>query len=351
MKLLIENWREYLNEAKAPTVGEYLKYIEDVLKKSGQEKFTKGMLTFGIGADEAGGFIQNLENIPDALGAILQDANEDDISSTDFAKNPFLIYLDIWDPYEKVLRPEIIKAFLLQIGQQLKKEGYSLSSPMPDIDQLLELYVLERFEMEIDGAPHADDEWKDRDHFKELPGAGGIAKRAAKSAISDIKGVGQKVAQTTRRLRDRFQTTSTGQAAGRFADAVTEDWRKYLTEQADNEDVREKIVLLFADNMAHGIHMAEMTGEEDLVERFKKTVESLKIFLLALKKGDVHAQTNELQFFWDDMKQAFGEYHVPYNTITRWYDLTHDAYDAMWLHDDEELGALTGELKAWAGLE
>ena len=265
MKLLLENWREYLTEAKAPTVREYLKYIEDVLKKSGQEKFTKGMLTFGIGADEAGGFIQNLENIPDALGAILQDANEEDISNADFTNNPFLVYMDIWDPYEKVLRPKIIKDFLVQIGQQLKKEGYSLSSPMPDIDQLLELYVLERFEIEIDGAPHADDEWKGRDHFKELPGAAGITKRAAKSAYEDVKGVGQKVAQTTRRLRDRFQVTPAGQAAGRFADAVTENMNIDV-ESDDNVSMEENLArLVMADEVDQAIMMFEMIyGELNL---------------------------------------------------------------------------------------
>jgi hypothetical protein len=267
-KLLFENWRKFLAEQtppwdqagyddgdapakkteEPPTVRQYLKRVEDILKTSGQEGLVKGFMTAGVGSDEAGGIIQNIgDNIAAALGNVYQDANKGDVSASEHSKNPFLVYMDIWDPYENTLRPEVIKQFLLQLPDQLAAEDIGLDNPMPDIDQALERYIKAKFEGTIlDGAPHAEEEWATRRKkqvTKELPSKAGVVGRGAKAALQQLKKTGKSIydipAQLSRGIPAGTQASKLGQAAGAMARRLPQleesknfhdKWRKFLAE-------------------------------------------------------------------------------------------------------------------------
>lgn len=231
-KMLMENWRKFLAEKtlrdkdrsrsaglgtgspasddepkvplNAPTVEEYMKWVEQTLKIADIEGKTTNLTDFGIGQDVGGGLAQNLDNVAQAIARDAQEANAKEMSKDAYRDNPFLIYVDIWDPYYDVIQEKIIENFLQQLESQLEQEGVGPQSPMPDIDQALERYIKNNYnEIILDGAPHAKDEWAKRARKniekleKELPGPMGAVARGAGRSL-------QKLGRTAKKLLKIF---------------------------------------------------------------------------------------------------------------------------------------------------
>ncbi len=181
-----------------PTVREYLFYIQRASEGAAIESRWKviGDVSMAQEAWTAGG--DAISQGVDALAGDYRKANEKKMSKTEYRNNPFLIYMDIWDPYYDVVQEKIIADFFKQLGQQLKDKGTDLESDMPDIDHLLEQYIKNKYNgVILDGAPHAENEWAERARAnierlqKQLPFFGAGNEELAKGAYRELYHIGR----------------------------------------------------------------------------------------------------------------------------------------------------------------
>ena len=189
MKLILENWRKYLNEGAGATVGQFIDYIQKINRDIAGQEAASSAANFGLGLTGYGQ-IQNAEQFMKALKVAIGYANSGELTNQDYSENPFLVYLDFDENYEKVVHPKVFEDFLNQLEEQLSGEGYSTSSPMPDIDILLELYIFQKYGVRLDGATEAGQEfdaYANIHSYVPSTGAKKLSKLVGKSVIDPLR--------------------------------------------------------------------------------------------------------------------------------------------------------------------
>ena len=169
MKLLMENWRQFLTESPeryydnydpeaedesyttgAATVGAFIEFLQGVTSGQKLKGIGSDALEFSVGV-VTGGYEKFVHMVAKAMHS------DKSIMKSDYKDNPYLSYLDFDPVYEQILHPRIFEEFLLELPSALG--ALDEESLMPDIDQLLEKWLLDKYGITLDGATHADEDF------------------------------------------------------------------------------------------------------------------------------------------------------------------------------------------------
>jgi hypothetical protein len=149
---------ELLESTAMPTIKDFLDFVRGlgeggIMGDVPRKKMGRSVASIAVGLK--GPFTE-------IFSIFAEQANSKEMSRTEYTKNPYLYFLDFWPTYEAVIENEVIESFLTQLSTDPNVAELAEDSDMPDIDQLLEKYLLRVHKIKIDGAPHAIDEWDAR---------------------------------------------------------------------------------------------------------------------------------------------------------------------------------------------
>lgn len=264
-KILMEDWRKFLVEEYSvdkgewvdpaggtssatpkqdkpsvplslPTVKEYMHWIELANRAAGIESRWSVLGDLTIAQDK---WVAGADAASQAINAMAADyakANVAEKGKEAYRSNPFLIFMDIWDPYYDVVQEKIIEDFFKQLGQQLQDEDIGPNSEMPDIDQALERYIKKNYNgILLDGAPHAKDEWAQRatENIKKLKTqiffGSGEERNKAEEMLSDLGHIGKGVLRSIEKMYKSADRLIRSLTLGRFG---IEEFKEAFKEQA-----------------------------------------------------------------------------------------------------------------------
>jgi len=197
MKLIIENWRSFMNEEVEPEIPETIKTFGDLKKILKQVHiYYKAVEAGKIGKDVA---ISYIENLVSTLTGGASGFAKDIVSNVVKAKklrnialaaklpeeetiaSPLLSMFNIDDDYSKILDDKVEKSFINYLQEFITKISDDTPIANFDVNNILEMFLAKKFNIHC-----KDIDREENRRAKEIE-LGAVTKQGIKTAKSGIK--------------------------------------------------------------------------------------------------------------------------------------------------------------------